>query len=80
MTCENKNFQIYINMTCGIALLRINITVLGNGQYTVGAWQIEDSLIPRILADCTLLPNGVVLVTNGYQVSTSTPSSHSALL
>lgn len=45
------------------------MTVLGNGSYTIGAWQLEDSLIPRILPDCTILPNGVVVTTNGYQVS-----------
>lgn len=50
---------------------RINITVLGNGQYNIGAWQYEDSLIPRLMPDVTILPNGVVVVANGFQVSHS---------
>ncbi|MEW5308103.1 MAG: hypothetical protein WDW38_000088 [Sanguina aurantia] len=66
----NAAFQTIQTLSASSLSFRINITVLGNGQYTVGAWQIEDSLIPRILADCTLLPNGVVLVTNGYQAGT----------
>ncbi|MEW5305553.1 MAG: hypothetical protein WDW36_008086 [Sanguina aurantia] len=46
---------------------RISITVLGNNQYGIGAWQIEDTLHPRIMGDMTVLPNGHIVVSGGQQ-------------
>ncbi|MEW5303856.1 MAG: hypothetical protein WDW36_006509 [Sanguina aurantia] len=45
----------------------VELFIIGNGQYNIGAWQYEDSLIPRLMPDVTILPNGVVVVANGFQ-------------
>lgn len=66
---HSKDYSSFLSHNAPPHYNRINITVLGNNKYTIGSWQIEDAVIPRILADITALPNGVLVVAGGYQVS-----------
>ena len=64
---------------CYAVLCRLRITWDAGAQvYNVGAWVAEPmalpgaAAVPRVMGDATLLPNGVIAMNGGGQVSSDT--------